>query len=111
MLEIFGLVIALTALGTLARGRGASPVGAGSVALGGWLVFGVVLRLFTRNQDVNLALAVAGWAWIGAVALLVRFAIGRGHPQPDSKWSCSNCHYLNNASAVVCEACQQPWRT
>ena len=111
MIELIGLLIVLGGIGTLARGRGASPVAAGSVALGGWLLFDVVFRLFTRNQDVNLALAAAAWAWIGVVALFLRFGVGRGHPQPDSKWSCSNCHYLNNASAVVCEACRQPWRS
>jgi hypothetical protein len=40
----------------------------------------------------------------------LRFVIGAGRPKPDSKWSCSNCNYLNNASSIICEACQQPWQ-
>ena len=54
---------------------------------------------------------LAAWGWVALVAGFVRFVIGASRPKPDSKWSCSNCHYLNNASAVICEACTQPWRS
>jgi len=40
-----------------------------------------------------------------------RQGFGSGLPKPDGKWNCSNCRYLHNASSVICEACQTPWRT
>lgn len=110
MLEIFGLLIAVGGIVTLARGRGASPVLAGGVAVGGWVLIAIVGGLLFGSRDGGLWPALAAWAWVGAVALFVRFAVGAGRPKPDGKWSCSDCHYLNNSSSVVCEACGRPWR-
>ena len=110
MFEIIGLIIVVGGIATLARGRGANPVLMGAIAVAGWILieFGGPF-LIPAGQD-RLFLAVAAWAWIAVVAGFVRFVVGAGHPKPDGKWSCSNCNYLNNASSVICEACQQPWR-
>jgi uncharacterized paraquat-inducible protein A len=111
MFEIIGLVVACTAIATLARGRGASPVLAVGAAVGGWVMIEIGGGLFLPSGDYRLVLILSAWGWVALVAGFVRFVIGAGRPKPDSKWSCSNCHYLNNASAVICEACTQPWRS
>jgi hypothetical protein len=111
MLEIIGLVIACTAIATLARGRGASPVVAVCAAVGGWVMIEIGGSIVLSSGEYRLVLMLAAWGWVGLVAGFVRFVIGASRPKPDSQWSCSNCHYLNNASAVICEACTQPWRS
>jgi hypothetical protein len=110
MLEIVILVIAVGGIATLARGRGTSPYLAGGVAVAGYVVLEFGGAFVVPPGDGRLVLMVAGWAWVGLVALFVRFVIGAGKPKPDGKWSCANCNYLNNASSIVCEACQQPWK-
>lgn len=109
MIEILGLLIAVGGIVTLARGRGASPVLAGAAAIAGWILIEIVGGLFA-SEDARLWLMVGAWAWIGAVAVFVRFAVGAGRPKPDGKWSCSDCHYLNNSSSIVCEACGHAWQ-
>jgi len=110
MLELIGLAIVVTGISALARGRGASPVLAGSIAVGGYVLIRIVAMFLVASDDARLLLLVLGWAWIAVVAGYFRFVVGRRLPKPDSKWNCSNCRYLNNASSVVCEACQQPWK-
>ena len=110
-IEIIGLFIVVGGIATLARGRGANPVLMGAIAVAGWILIeagGFFFQNFLPEQD-RVFVAVAAWAWIGIVAGFVRLVIGAGRPKPDGKWSCSNCSYLNNASSVICEACQQPW--
>jgi hypothetical protein len=109
MFEILGLLIVVGGIATLARGRGANPVLMGAIAVAGWILIEYGGLFFIRAED-RLFLTVAAWAWIAVVAGFVRFVVGAGRPKPDGKWSCSNCSYLNNASSVICEACQQPWR-
>lgn len=110
MLEIIGLAITITGISALARGRGASPIFAGSIAVAGYVLIRLVAMFFVASDDARLLLLVLGWVWIAVVAGYVRFVVGRRLPKPDSKWNCSNCRYLNNASSVICEACQQPWK-
>lgn len=110
MFEILGIVIALSGIGGLARGRGASPVLAGSIALAGWIVIGFFGPLFAPSENAKIAIAVGAWAWVAGVAVFLRFVVGASRPKPDGKWNCSNCRYLNNESSVICEACRQPWR-
>src|SRR5262249_4112422 len=110
MLEIIGLVIAVTAIVALARGRGASPVVAGIAAAAVWVLIEYGgLFLLPRGQSPYLLMLVA-WAWIAAVAGYVRFVVGASRAKPDGQWICSNCRYWNNASSVICEACKQPWQ-
>lgn len=111
MLEIIGLLIAITGIAGFARGRGANPVLMGGIALGGYLLIAIGGNFVVPRGDGRLVLLVLSWAWIGLVALYVRFIVGSRLPKPDGKWNCSNCRYLNNASSVICEACQTPWRT
>jgi hypothetical protein len=108
MLEIIGLVVAVTGIAALARGRGASPVIAGTAAVAGWVLIEYGGAILLRQNPYPLM--IAAWAWVALVAGFVRFVVGAGRPKPDGKWNCSNCRYLNNASSVVCEACQQPWQ-
>lgn len=110
MFEIIGLVVAVTAIAALARGRGASPVVMGSVAVGGWALIEFGGMFLVPKGTSPYPLMLGAWAWIALVAGFVRFVIGASRPKPDGKWSCSNCRYLNNASSVICEACQQPWK-
>jgi hypothetical protein len=112
ILEIIGLIIAVGAIITLARGRGASPLIAGTVAVAGWAALEIGAALFIPlSDDSRVWLMVAAWGWIGAVALFVRFVVGASRSKPDSKWNCSNCRYLNSSSSVICEACGQPWQS
>jgi|SRR5258706_448317 len=111
MLEILGLVIAVTAIAAVARGRGASPVLTGVITVVGYVLlkFGSVLALPRGDNRAFIAL-VSGWIWVALVFGYVRFVVGARLPKPDSKWNCSNCRYLNESSSVICEACQQPWK-
>ena len=109
MLEILGLAIAVTAISGLARGRGASPVLMGSLAVAGFLLIEFGGALLVAREDAWLRMVLA-WTWVAAVAGYVRFVVVARMKKPDSKWNCSNCRYLNNSSSVICEACQQPWQ-
>lgn len=112
ILEILGLVVAIGGIVTLARGRGASPTVAGTVAVAGWAALEIGGGLFIPlSEDSRFWLMVGAWAWIGVVALFVRFVVGASRSKPDSKWNCANCRYLNNSSSVICEACGNPWQS
>jgi len=110
MLEIIGLVLALGAIGGFARGRGTSPAIALGAALSGFLLIEVAGRsIVASSSDAQIAVRLCAWAWVGAVALFVRFIVGAGRPSPKGSWICSNCHYTNGRHAIICEACEQPW--
>jgi hypothetical protein len=110
MFEIIGLFIAIPAIANLARGRGASPLVAGTAALAGYILLRFVAGILVPTEGARVALLFTGWAWLGVIAGYLRFVHGANMPKPDSKWSCSNCHYINSSSHVFCEACQQPWK-
>lgn len=109
MLEIIGLVISVTAIAGFARGRGASPLLFGSLAVGGFFLIRMLGMAAGFTGDGALLMTVLSWAWIGAVAFTARFLVGAGRPQPSGLWICSNCHTTNGEHAVICEACRQPW--
>jgi len=111
MFEIIFLIVVVSAIANFARGRGGSPVLWGILAVCGYLGFmwGLALALgFAGIRDSILPL-VAGWGWLGAVALWTRFGLGMSKDKPDGMWNCPNCRMLNQHYAVVCEACQTPY--
>ena len=112
MFEIIGLIAAISAVVTISRRRGTDVVLWGGLALGGYLIFSIagaaVLRV--RHLDDYLVFAeVAGWLWIGAIFLYVRFGVGASKPKSWGMWTCAECKYLNAANAIVCEACGKPY--
>jgi len=109
MLEIIGLLIAVTGIVALARGRGASPVLVGTVVVAGWVLIEYGGLFFLPGGQSRYLLMLIAWAWIAVVAGYVRFVVGASRAKPDGQWICSNCRYWNNASSVICEACKQPW--
>ena len=109
MLEIIGLLLGSGAIAGFARGRGASPVLAVITALAGFFVILLLGGALVVTPDARLAVRLCAWAWVGAVALFVRFVVGAGRAKPDGTWICANCHYTNGRHAVLCEACKEPW--
>ena len=108
--EVLGVFLAVGGIVALARGRGASPVVAGTVAVAGWVLIEFGGAFFVPRGESRFPLLLAAWTWIALVAGVVRFVVGAGRPKPDGRWNCSHCRFLNNASSVICEACQQPWQ-
>lgn len=108
MIELFVLLIALGAIGTFARGKKISPQFAVGSAFAGWLMI-EVMGVLTRSSDEGILFMLSAWIWLALVAGYLRFIVGAGLPKPDMQWNCSNCHYLNSASSLFCEACEQAW--
>lgn len=112
MIEIVAVVLAVTGITALARGRGANTVLTGVITVAGYVALEFGLNfLLPKSENRPLIAMVAAWTWIALLFILIRFAVGAGMPKPDSKWNCSKCRYLNDASSVICEACQQPWKS
>jgi hypothetical protein len=115
LLQIFFLIVSTSGIAAYARARGGNPYLWGSLSVAGHLLIqfggGIFLRVLglTRDENAQLTVIFLSYAWVGAVALCTRFLIGRGGEKPSGMWSCSNCKYLNQHYAVVCEACQQPY--
>jgi hypothetical protein len=112
MIEILLLFIATGSIASFARGRGASPTVWGATAAVGyllmaWLIAPLTMRALHISEPIVPMLAAL--AWIGGIAVYVRFGIGAGKPAPDSQWACSECNYMNGRHAIICEACQKPW--
>jgi hypothetical protein len=109
MFEIIGLVLAFSGIAGFARGRGASPVITVIAGLAGFLLISFLGGAITSSDDARLAVRLAAWGWVGAVALFVRFVVGASRPSPTSSWICRNCSFTNGQQANICEACQKPW--
>ena len=115
MLQIFLLIVTTGGIAAYARGRGGNPWLWGTLSVVGHLLIqflgGFTLGLLGRANDENalLALAILSWVWVGIIAFCARFLLGIGMQKPDGMWSCSNCKYLNQRYAVICEACRQPY--
>jgi len=93
---------------TMARRRGADIIWWAILALSGYLAFaygGSILLIRMHLDEFALFAPVSGWLWIGAVFLYVRFVIGATKPKAWGMWNCTECHFLNAQSAIVCEAC------
>ena len=119
MIELILLIAAITTVGAVARGRGATPWLWGTVATVGYLAvaFAVVYAFERRLVTVTSPLmaqipwpGIAAWGWIGCVLVYLRFFRARGAVQPDGKWTCPNCTWLNARYSVICEACKEPYR-
>ena len=110
LFEIFAIFVAVGAIATLARGRGASPVVMGSIAAVGWVLIKYGGLFFLRSGEYAYPLMLAAWIWVALVGGYVRFVVGASRPKPDGRWNCANCRFFNEASSVICEACQQPWQ-
>lgn len=109
MIEIIALVAVMATLARYARGRGVKPALAIAVAVCGYFAIGILGRLMNVSGNARWLTIGAGWAWVGAVVLYVRFVVGARRPKPDRDWVCKECMYPNGSHAVVCEGCQQPW--
>jgi hypothetical protein len=109
--EIIVLIVVVSAIANFARGRGGSPAVWGVIAVVGYLgfIWGLALALGVAGINGSVLPLVAGWGWLGAVALWVRFGLGRGKEKPSGMWNCPNCRMLNQHYAVICEACQTPY--
>lgn len=115
MLQIFLLIVTTGGIAAYARGRGGNPWLWGTLSVVGHLLIqflgGFVLALLGLQTSENaiLVVGIASWAWIGIIAFCARFLLGMNMEKPDGMWSCSNCKYLNQRYAVICEACKQPY--
>ena len=119
---MIGIIILISVVATIARmakTRGASPWLFGLLAVIGWIAPFALGPALARSlvqgygggvlMPVELGIDFAPWVWLALVALYVRFVPGRQRVQPSGKWSCPNCHWLNAASALNCEACKTPY--
>src|SRR5258706_13164015 len=100
-------IVALAGIEALARGRGAYP---GIWGVAGVLAFaaGFMTGRVVGGRD-SLEQFLFPWILVGVVAFILRFVVGARELQPDGMWSCPNCHMVNEASYIVCQACQEPW--
>lgn len=110
MFEFIALAIAVSGVVALARGRGASTVLFGATSVIGWAAIRYGGLFLVKSDDGVLAVMIAAWAFLGALALYLRFVVGARLGKPDGQWNCSNCNYLNARSSVICEACQTPYQ-
>jgi hypothetical protein len=62
--EILGVFLAVGGIVALARGRGASPVVAGTVAVAGWVLIEFGGAFFIPRGESRFPLLLAAWAWI-----------------------------------------------
>jgi hypothetical protein len=118
MLELVLLLVAITTVAAIARGRGATPWLWGTVAAVGYIAVGLVAFYAVESGFVTVPSpatarfflpGIAGWGWIACVAVYLRFFRGRGAVQPEGQWTCPDCKWLNARYSIVCEACGQPF--
>jgi hypothetical protein len=106
----------------MVRTRGASAWLYSSMPGVGWLVVGLLTAaLLPRlgfasgtgvltNGGTFIATVVPG-AYVGLLALYVRFRIGRGVEGPSGSWSCPHCHAVNQSYALKCDSCGESFST
>jgi len=117
MFEIVLLIVAAGGIAAYARGRGGNPILWGGIGVGGYAVVNYVVPVILASlgrhldPDSRMWLFVGAVAWVGVVAFCARFLLGSTRERPGGMWSCANCKYLNQQYAVICEACQKPYRS
>jgi hypothetical protein len=118
MFEIILLVAATGGIISFARGRGGKPWLWGTLTVVGYFLVPFLVSLFAVlfgadakevKENAQLWFYISAVSWVAILAFCARFLLGRGYTKPDGMWSCSNCKYLNQPYAVVCEACKQPY--
>lgn len=81
MIEIIALVIAISGIASVARGRGVSAKLAGGLAFFGWLAVHLPGMLLSPNYQVGLYFLVVSWIWIALVAGYLRFRVVPNRPE------------------------------
>jgi nitrate/nitrite transporter NarK len=117
MFEIVLLIVAAGGIAAYARGRGGNAILWGSIGVGGYAIVNYIVPMImvsfgrSLDPDSRMWLFFAAVAWVGIVAFCARFLLGSTRERPSGMWSCTNCKYLNQQYAVICEACQKPYRS
>jgi hypothetical protein len=120
MIGLFVLVLSLTGIVRMARTRGGSPWLYGLMAGVGWLVIGVLTGAILAGSGFQsgsgrlgtaLVATVVPWAYVGLVALYVRFRVGNGTEGPSGSWSCPHCRSLNQGYALKCDSCGEAFQS
>jgi hypothetical protein len=118
MIGLFVLVLSLTGIARMARTRGGSPWLYGLVAGIGWFVLGILtsgilggigFQTGIGRLVATLVATIVPWAFVGFVALYVRFRVGGETEGPSGSWSCPNCRSLNQGYALRCDSCGEPF--
>jgi TM2 domain-containing membrane protein YozV len=114
MIGLFVLVLSITGIVRMARTRGGSPWLYGLIAAIGWLALGVLTGAIlggigfqsgVGRLGTTLVATMVPWAYVGLVALYVRFRVGKGTEGPSGSWSCPHCRSLNQGYALKCDSC------
>ena len=92
-----------------ARARGGNPWIWATIAVGGFWLLGVLVPQKLMAGPNAWLYVMAALAWVGILALCVRFVLGTCRRKPSGMWACKKCKMLNQGYAVVCDACQTPY--
>jgi hypothetical protein len=120
MFEIVLLIAATAGIAGFARARGGKPWLWGTLTAVGYFLVPFLVSFFAAmfgagpkavKEDAQFWFFASAIAWVALLAFCARFVLGRSYAKPDGMWSCSNCKYLNQQYAVICEACKQPYRS
>jgi len=117
MFEIILLIVVTGGMASFARAPGGKPWLWGTLTVVGYFLVPFLVTFFAAafgadpkgvKENAQLWFCVSAVAWVAVLAFCARFLLGRGCTKPDGMWSCSNCKYLNQQYAVICEASRQP---
>ena len=118
MLEIILLIGVIGGIAFFAHGRGGKPWRWGTLTAAGDFLAPFLVVFFAAmfgaapkalRVDSQLWFFVSAAAWVAVLGFCARFLLGRSYAKPDGLWSCSDCKYLNQRYAVICEASKQPY--
>ena len=118
MLEIILLIVVTGGIASFARAHGGKPWLWGTLTVAGYFLVPFLVVFFAAmfgagpkalRVDSQLWFFVSAAAWVAVLGFCARFLLGRSYAKPDGLWSCSDCKYLNQRYAVICEASKQPY--